>query len=73
MIMQCKRCPMKDQCICNPTSDECSVRIQSYNKALDNYVMKLCQEGQQNLLDFSDLLNLSEDLKLKFSGGNDYE
>ena len=36
MTLKCKNCSMNEQCICDPTADECSVRIQAYNKAIDD-------------------------------------
>lgn len=38
MTEQCKKCSMKDLCICIPSTDECHVRKQSFNKAIDEIV-----------------------------------
>lgn len=41
MTVKCKKCSMNEQCICIPSSDECFVRIHSYNKAIEDFVKEL--------------------------------
>lgn len=35
MTVKCKKCSMNELCICIPSADECHVRKQSFNKAID--------------------------------------
>lgn len=37
MIMKCKKCHMNDDCGCEPSFDECDIRLQSYNKAINDF------------------------------------
>ena len=41
MLLVCKKCCFHDDCICDYASDECDIRIQSYNKAIDNFVKQI--------------------------------
>lgn len=38
--IECRKCPMNEKCICNPTFEECHIRKDSYNKAIDVFVEK---------------------------------
>lgn len=38
MILECKKCPMNNGCICHASSDECVIRKESYNMALSDFV-----------------------------------
>ena len=53
MTIECKNCSMHEQCICEASADECEIRKQSYNKALDDFVHKV-KEHQYVL---SDVIN----------------
>ena len=46
MTVKCRKCSMNEICICVPGSDECSVRQESYNKAIEA-VMKSAKEIQE--------------------------
>ena len=46
MTIGCRQCSMNENCICIPSSDECFIRKQSYNKAVDD-VMKKAKEIQE--------------------------
>lgn len=37
MTVECAKCPMKEDCICEPSSDECAVRKQSYCRGIDDF------------------------------------
>lgn len=41
MTLKCSNCPMSDLCICEPSFDECTVRLKSYNRAIDDFVEHL--------------------------------
>ena len=41
MTLECKICSTHDECICNSKSDECSVKKQAYNKAINDYKLEL--------------------------------
>lgn len=41
MTLKCRSCPMSDLCICVPDSDECTIRLESYNRAIDDFVEHL--------------------------------
>lgn len=36
MIVKCKNCSMNENCICIPSADECYIRKEAYNKAIDD-------------------------------------
>lgn len=42
-LIECKNCSMHEQCICEESADECEIRKQSYNKALDDFVKEICK------------------------------
>ena len=44
MTIECKNCSMHEQCICEVSADECEIRKQSYNKAIDDFVKMLYEE-----------------------------
>lgn len=46
MTIECKKCSMHEQCICETSADECAVRKQSYNQAIDD-VMNKAKEIQE--------------------------
>lgn len=46
MTIECKKCSMHEECICDASADECLIRKQSYNKAIDD-VMKKAKEIQE--------------------------
>lgn len=38
MKQKCSKCPMSDLCICEPSFDECTIRLETYNRAIDDFV-----------------------------------
>ena len=46
MTVECRKCSMNEKCICIPGADECGIRKESYNKAIDD-VMKKAREIQE--------------------------
>lgn len=58
MTAECRNCPMNEKCICNPSFDECSVRKDSYNKAIDEFVKRI----KEPLNDFTKNGNMSVDI-----------
>lgn len=47
MMIECKSCSMHEQCICEVSADECEIRKQSYNKAIDNFYNKIVEEYEE--------------------------
>lgn len=45
MTIECKNCSMHEQCICEASADECEIRKQSYNKAIDDLIAK-CENAK---------------------------
>ena len=43
MILKCKKCSLNEHCICIPDADECHIRKESYNKAIED-VIKLVDD-----------------------------
>lgn len=37
MLLVCKNCYFHDDCICDYAGEECNIRIQSYNKGIDDF------------------------------------
>lgn len=46
MTVECRKCSMNEKCICIPGADECGIRKESYNKAIDD-VMRKAREIQE--------------------------
>ena len=46
MKIECRKCSMNENCICIPSADECHIRKESYNRAIDD-VMKKAREIQE--------------------------
>ena len=70
MTIECKNCSMHEQCICEASADECEIRKQSYNKAIDDFVND-CKEDilcQTFGLHIKGIERIAEQLKV---GGND--
>lgn len=40
---QAKNCSMHEQCICEASADECEIRKQSYNKAIDDFYINIIE------------------------------
>lgn len=40
MTVECRKCSMNKNCICIPSADECFIRKDSYNKAIDDFAEK---------------------------------
>lgn len=47
MTIECKSCSMHEQCICETSADECEIRKQSYNKAIDDFYNKIVKEYEE--------------------------
>ena len=45
MTIECKNCSMHEQCICEASADECEIRKQSYNKAIDDLIAE-CENAK---------------------------
>lgn len=56
MTIKCKKCSMHEQCICDASADECIIRKQSYNKAIDDIIGK-CKSA---MFSESDEITLSD-------------
>lgn len=56
MTIKCKKCSMHEQCICDASADECNIRKQSYNKAIDDIIGK-CKSA---MFSESDEITLSD-------------
>lgn len=37
MTIECTKCSMNENCICIPDSDECFIRKDAYNKAVEEF------------------------------------
>lgn len=44
MTVECRKCSMNENCICIPSADECLIRKESYNKAIDDFRKKICEK-----------------------------
>lgn len=60
MTVECRKCSMNENCICIPSADECFVRKESYNKAIDDFADKMIimMPGHKQ-----DILQIAEQLK----------
>lgn len=47
MTIECKSCSMHEQCICEASADECEIRKQSYNKAVDDFYNKIIEAYEE--------------------------
>ena len=47
MTIECKNCSMHEQCICEVSADECEIRKQSYNKAVDDFYNKIIEAYEE--------------------------
>ena len=45
MTVECNKCSMKEECICIPSSDECDIRKQSYNTAINDFAERLKEKS----------------------------
>lgn len=73
MIVKCKKCSMNENCICIPDADECYIRKEAYNKAIDDFRNKICEkytaeERKENYKQYccnikQELVDLAEQLK----------
>lgn len=50
MVLECKKCPMCDDCIRHPSSDECDIRKESYNMALSDFVNEISESVLYGIL-----------------------
>lgn len=41
MTLKCSKCPMSDLCICEPSFGECTIRLETYNRAINDFVEHL--------------------------------
>ena len=73
MTVECKKCSLNENCICIPSADECVIRKESYNKAIDDFRKKICEkyteeERKENYKQYccnikQELVDLAEQLK----------
>lgn len=47
MTIECKNCSMHEECICEASADECEIRKQSYNKAVDDFYNKIIEAYEE--------------------------
>ena len=47
MTIGCKNCSMHEECICEASADECEIRKQSYNKAVDDFYNKIIEAYEE--------------------------
>lgn len=47
MTIECKNCSMHEECICEASADECKIRKQSYNKAVDDFYNKIIEAYEE--------------------------
>lgn len=65
MMIKCKKCSMNNECICIPDSDECLIRTESYNKAIDDFaalLKKMANESSTYYIRLADY-NTNSDLR----------
>ena len=72
MTIECTKCPMKEDCICERSSDECDVRRQSYYRGIDDFRLAYykyiaVQYGRLADDEMCDMHRVAEQLK---AGGN---
>lgn len=60
MTIECKKCSMHEQCICDASADECLIRKQSYNKAIDDIIGK-CKSAMFSENDEITLSDIQQD------------
>lgn len=67
MTIECKNCSMHEQCICEASADECEIRKQSYNKAIDDFIEAVDREDRKEplILDMFVIEEIAEQLKIK--------
>ena len=65
MTIECKSCSMHEQCICETSADECEIRKQSYNKAIDDFIEAVDKEDREEPLILNMLVveKIAEQLK----------
>lgn len=65
MTIECKNCSMHEQCICEASADECEIRKQSYNKAIDDFIYAVDREDRKEplILDMFVIEKIAEQLK----------
>ena len=62
MKIVCRKCSMNENCICIPSSDECFIRKDSYNRAIDDFAERLCYKIKSEIDDCVDELDFIEKL-----------
>lgn len=69
MTIECKSCSMHEQCICETSADECEIRKQSYNKAIDDFIEVIDKEDRKEplILDMLVVEEIAERLKREFN------
>ena len=66
MIIKCKNCPMHEDCICNPDSDECVVRTEGYDKAIDDFAALLKKMANKSSTYYIRLADYNTNSDLRF-------
>ena len=65
MTIECKKCSMHEQCICDASADECLIRKQSYNKAIEDMVRSLIRNSSTEAINGNVTLVVT-DKRIKF-------
>lgn len=65
MTLKCKKCSMHEKCICDTSADECEIRKQSYNKALEDFKEAIDEEDREEplVLDMFVIEEIADKLK----------
>lgn len=65
MTLKCKKCSMHEECICDTSADECEIRKQSYNKALEDFKEVIDEEDREEplVLDMFAIEEIADKLK----------
>ena len=62
LTVKCRKCSMNENCICIPSADECFIRKESYNKAINEFTERLCNKIKSEIDDCADELDWIEKL-----------
>lgn len=65
MTIERKKCSMHEQCICDASADECIIRKQSYNKAIEDMVSSLIRNSSTEAINGNVTLVVT-DKRIKF-------
>ncbi len=65
MTLKCKKYSMHEECICDTSVDECEIRKQSYNKALEDFKEAIDEEDREEplVLDMFAIEEIADKLK----------